>query len=305
MSVANLWKLSAVVFNNGSSTAQISSIVDQNLDPQIEDVMEGGSGTLDTEFAAVMQAKPMLEFTTTALASALAIVGLNAFAITSQTDFYFQKINQGGTIASGSNHIKVAATKGIICPKTIEAAQNEVAKIVYGFYAISTDGSTAPLAVSTGQALPTITPVDEMFTVGPVTINGSNLAAVQRLSVDFGIQTEIVGSDGNAYPTFAGVVDRQPIITVGGLDMTALSTFNINGIALSTWKAYFRKIAEGGTRVADGTAEHVKLSGTTGLFRPGGVRGSNRQPLEGDWQIKPTFDGTNDVIQISTGSTIT
>lgn len=303
--VANLYKLSCVVFNNGTTTTQIPQIVSQNFDPQIQDVMEGGSGTLDVEFAAIMEAKPQLEFETTAIATALGIVGINAFAITSQCDFYFQKIAQGGTIASGSNHIKLAATAGIICPKRLTARQGDVAKLTYGFYGISTNGTTAPLTVSTGQALPTITSVNELFTVGPASFNGTALNAVQGLDLDFGMKTEIRGSDGYAYPTFAGVVSREPKVNFSGLDLAALSTFSVNGVALTAWIAYLRKISEGGTRVADATAEHVKLSGTTGLLRPAGVRGATRDPLEGEWMVVPTYDGTNNIVQINTASAIT
>ncbi len=41
------------------------------------------------------------------------------------------------------------------------------------------------------------------------------------------------------------------------------------------------------------------------MFRPEMTRGSTSKEIIGDWCIHPTYDGTNPIIAISTGSAIT
>jgi hypothetical protein len=115
---------------------------------------------------------------------------------------------------------------------------------------------------------------------------------------------EVLGAEGHAYPTFCGVSTRQMTCAINGLDISALSTFGLNGLALTTFKSFFRKIAEGGVRVAEVTASHIKFSGTEGMLLPRGARGPNNRPLTGEWNIVPTFDGTNSTVAVSTGSAI-
>lgn len=301
MSTPYNYMLASVVTPGG----QISQIVDQNIDPGIQEMIESGSGTPDTEFVAIGEAKPMMGFTSTAIAQALGICGLSAYAITSATDFYLQKIDQGGVRASGNSHIKLTMTKGLLVPRSLDASQGkDPAKISYDLYAISTDGTTAPIAIAVSQALPTIDPVSQLFTVGPVKINGSALAGIQSLKWDLQMKEECIASDGEVYPTFAGITTRQPRCGINGLDLTALNTFGITGLALTSFSTYFTKIARNGTRVANGTAEHIKISGVDGMLIPRGAKGSNQKPMEGEWSIVPAYAGSSAIVAISTGSAI-
>lgn len=301
--ISNLWKLSAVVTPGGT----IGQIVDQDYAPNLQEIVEGGAGTINPEFTGVMEGKPMLSFTTTALHAALAIVGFNCYAIASATDFYFQSIAQGGLVdIANPTHIKVTTSLGMIIPKTLEASQGKTARLTYDMYALSADGLAAPMTITTGQALPTATQVSELFTLGPVKINAGALGAAQSVKWDFANKEEILGSDGEPYPTFAGISNRYGIrCAVNGFDVSALSTFGMAGVALTSFVTYFRKLASGGTRVANATAQHVKLSGTKGMLYPRGAKGTNDKPMEGEWNIVPAFDGTNDPVQVATASAIT
>ncbi len=64
-------------------------------------------------------------------------------------------------------------------------------------------------------------------------------------------------------------------------------------------------MAFGGTRVPNATAGHVRLSGTTGMLLPQRSRGDNSKPLEGEWNIVPTYDGTNNCVALNTATAIT
>ncbi len=301
MPVANIWVLSAVVLPGGT----IGQIVDQDYQAGLEEMIESGSGSVDPEFIAVAEAKPMLSFTSTAIATALGIAGLDAYEISSATDFYFKKRAFAGVTATGAVHLRMRLTKGMLCPKSVEASQGkDPAKIAYDLYPVSTDGITAPLEISTGQAIPDEGLVSELFTVGPVGLNASTLQAVQSVKWDFGMDLEHVASDGHAYATYAGINSRRPKCSIEGLDLTALDTFGLDGLALTSFKTYLRKIAQNSTRVAEGTAQHIKLSGTTGMLLPRGAKGSHGKPLSGEWNICPGYDGASAIVAISTASAI-
>jgi hypothetical protein len=300
--IDNQWMLACVVLPGGT----ISQIVDESFSPGLQEIIEGGSGTLDPEFIAIGEGKPMLSFTSTALATALGIAGLGAYAITSAADWYFQRIEQGGTRSAGAVHKKLTTTKGILVPRSIRASQGvQPATISYDLLPLSADGETAPVAITSNQSLPTIPLVSELFTLGPVSINGAFMSGGQSMNWDFNMAEERHADDGGVWPTFAGIATRTPVCAVNGFDMNALSTHGLSGLALTSFKTYFRKIAAGSTRVASGTAQHVRLQGTGGMLLPRSASGDYKKPLVGEWNICPKWDGTTDVVAISTAAAIT
>lgn len=302
MPVPGIYKLSSVVLPGGT----IGQIVDQDYAPGIEEMLEGGSANVDADYCAIGEAKPMLSFTTTDLLGGFALCGFNALAIAAETDFYFAAIKEGGIIDTASTHIKMSFSAGMMVPRSLDATQGkDPARLTYDIYPLSSDGLTAPVTITTGQALPSQGLVAQAYSLGPIKINGTTFfSGIQSVRWNFGLNPEILMADGEPFPTFGGVVNRRATCAINGLDVSGLSTFNINGIALTAFASFFRKVAPGGTRVANATAQHVKLSGTKGMLYPRGVRGQHQRPLDGEWNIIPTFDGTNDPVQISTTSAI-
>lgn len=301
MPVPGIYKLSSVVLPGGT----IGQIVDQDYAPGIEEIVEGGSANVDADYCAIGEAKPMLSFTTTDLLTSLGLCGFNALAIGAETDFYFAKILAGGAIDTASTHIKMSLSLGMVTPRSLDASQGKTpARITYDLHALSSDGLLAPVTITTGVALPSQGQVAQLYSLGPVKINATMFSGIQSVRWSFGENPEILSADGEPFPTYSGLVNRRPTCAINGLDVSGLSTFNINGIALTAYATFFRKIAPGGTRVANATAQHVKLNGTKGMLYPRGVRGQHEKPLDGEWNIVPTWDGTNDVVQISTATAI-
>jgi hypothetical protein len=300
--VPGIYKLSSVVL----PAATIGQITDSELAPGIEEILEGGSAAVDPSFCAVGEAKPMFSFTTTDIAGALTACGLGALNIAAETDFYFAAIKPGGVIDTGTTHIKLSLTSGMLVPRRLEGTQGrQPARISYDLYATSSDGLVNPITIATGQALPSQGVVANLWTIGPVKINASSIQAVQSVSWDFALTPEVLGGDGEPYPTFAGVSLRRPVCAINGLDVSAFNLSTTAGLALTSFITYFRKIAQGGTRVANATVQHVKLNGTQGMLYPRSARGRHEKPFEGDWNIVPTYDGTNNIVQVSTASAIT
>jgi hypothetical protein len=304
--ITKVWMLGQVVVAPGDGAeATINQIQDYRPDPGFEVALHTGDGKVDFDFAAIMRQAPRLGFTTTAIARALTVSGLSAYSMAAGMDFYFQRIAHGGTRTGSSTSQKLTAAKGILVPTSIDATDGAIAAINYESAVTSADGTTAPLTIGTGATLPAHTATDQVYTVGPASINGTAIEGVQSIRISFGLQLIVKGGDGHAYPTFAGIVRRQPTISIRSHDLSYLASSSYYAAQGSTDSlVYLRKVAKNGIRVADATAEHLKFSVDDGLVtvRPFGGQDGAEQMTE--FLIQPTFDGTNDVIAINTASAI-
>lgn len=315
MSVSTLHTLYAVNLDRGDTANDI--LIDQisefSIDPAIDEIVQGADGSVFNNFAAIGQQSPKMTFTTTKLATVLAKIGLNGSVIdvagTAQgvgLVAWFQKIAQGGTRVTGSNHVKMTIAEGLLLPRQISASLNSPATL--SLEAIATyDGTNDPVVVATAQALTGSPSVTEMFVAGPVKINGVTLDGIQEITVTTGIKEILQFGDGEVWPSFAAIMTVQPEITVKTLDAVSISTFGLVGAkqGATASKVYLKKIDEGGTRVADATAQHISFTVEQGRISVAEVGGSHDDVSVSEIKITPTYDGTNDPIVLSTATAIT
>ncbi len=314
MAVGNVHTLYAVDIDpiTGANAVFIDQVSDWNVDTGIGEILQNADGMVDPTFVAVGSQSPRIRFSSTALATILAKCGISGLKIDSDVthdgaEFWFQKVAEGGTRASGSNHIKMTMNEGMLLPRMIRAT-NGPPPATMDFEAVPTyDGTNDPLVIAASQALVGTPSVGELFTAGPVSINGSALAGIQDITIDFGIREIVQSGDGQVWPTFIGIMERRPVITIRSLEAIALSTFGLEGTAQSASDSviYLRKIAEGGTRVADGTAEHISFPIDEGRISVNTVGGTHGTPVIAEVKITPTFDGTNAILVINTATAIT
>jgi hypothetical protein len=115
-----------------------------------------------------------------------------------------------------------------------------------------------------------------------------------------------ISADGHPWAMFIAIAERRPMIRIQTSEVLALNTFGLTGAAQGANDSvvYLRKIEEGGTRVADDTAEHISFTIDEGHIITGPIHGSQGQNLGTEVVITPTYDGTHDVIAISTTAQI-
>lgn len=317
MAVANVHTLYAVDVDpiTVADAVFIDQITDYAVDPAIQEILAAGDGQVDPTFVATMAQSPRIRFSSSALAtilaeasSAFALNGLKIDADGSHDgcEFWFQKVAEGGTRSAGSTHIKLTIKEGLLLPRAINASQGGVATMT--LEALATyDGTNNPIVVAANQALVGSPGVSELFTLGPVSINGTALNAIQNCAIDLGIQEIVASGDGQTWPTFAGIMSRAPLITLTTLEAISLSTFGLAGTAQTASDSviYLRKIAEGGTRVADATAEHIKFTVDEGMIRVRSVGGAHGGAIMSQIEIRPTWDETNAILVIDPASAIT
>ncbi|HUV11130.1 MAG TPA: hypothetical protein VMX12_09135 [Acidimicrobiia bacterium] len=312
MSVSSLHTLYAVLLNTetlGGSSVLFDQIQSFSISTGLSRIMQRGDGDVDPTYVSIMSQRPMFGFTTTALATALGSCGIGGAEIDNGTypgiECWFQAMSEGGVRATGSSHFKMTGAQGILVPRSIQAAQDGVATVA--FEAILTyDGSHEPIVFATSQALSGSPSVGELFTVGPVSINGAALTAIQGITVDPGISLITAAGDGDVWPTYVAIQSRDPSIRVSTTDVTALSTYGLDGTAQGATDSvvFFRKLAEGGTRTAEATAEHISITVDDGMITVENASVSQDGVASGDLVITPSYDGSNAIIAISAAAAI-
>jgi len=314
MSITNLHTLYAVNLNTATlngSPALFDQIQNFRISTGLQQILQNGDGAVDPSFVGIMSQKPMLRFSTTALATGLAACGLSGAVIDADGSYpgleaWFQKMAAGSDRASGANHLKMTGAKGILVPRSLRASQDGTATLEFEAIFVY-DGTLDPVVIAASQALSGSPAVGEMFTVGPVKINGSFLEGIQDITFDFGIKLITESGDGQVWPTFVGIMSREPSLRIRTTDLTALSTYGITGaaIAASDVVAFLRKIAEGTSgRVADDGGEHISLTAAQGIITVENESASQDGVGSADLVITPSKASGTDIIAISTAANI-
>jgi hypothetical protein len=299
---------------NIATTAAVDLFIDQitdfNVDTGINEMLVTADGSVDPTYVAIQNQSPRINFTTSALATVLATCGISGLKIDSDVDddgaeFWFQKMAEGGVRATGSNHMKLTMNEGMLLPRVISASNDGGPATMTMEMVITWDGTNDPLVIATSQALEGTAIVGEVFVPGIVMINGTQLDGIQDISIDFGLTEMVVTADGNVWPTFTAIQTRKPVITITTLDVIALNTFGLTGDAQGATDSivYLRKVDEGGTRVADGTSEHISFTIDDGMITVKTIGGGD-EPQQSEVQITPTYDGSNAIMLIDTTAAI-
>jgi hypothetical protein len=298
-----------IVLNGAAVT--LAGVEQVSIDPGCKDLAQYAAGQPDPSFVGTMENQPMVTATITDLAIALANgitpdgLAISSTSTVTSIDVFSTQMAPGGMRLGSGSHFKTTISKGICIPKSIKCTQGQRATMdleIHGLY----DGTNQPFIYTDSVS---ITPpeITELFTIGKVMINGTELSGVTSISVDFGIQLEIQSATGQPYPTFVGIKTRAPRIDVTTKTLPSLNTFGIAGTGqgVSSTCVYFQKMANNGTRVAAATAEHIKISlpASQGLIYCKAFGGSNNASHEGIVSIVPNT-GTNPILTISSASAI-
>lgn len=261
-----------------SAAVYLDGIQSLSLNPGLASRLEGSDGSAYNTFASLVSGAPMLAFATSDLKALLdecsAYMLIDSDGTHPGVVVYFQRYAAGG-LRSSSNAHETTIANGLMVLRSLELAHQETAVISAEVFAIKS-GSDAPLVYDEAASLPTAYPSTAVaWTLGEVDLNGTTLDGVSSVSVDFGVRELVEGRDSDIYPTFASVARVQPSITIrtAHVDLTSVLTEDGTSYAAAEVVITARKRAEGGTFVADGTAEHVSL--TLGKCRVdvGGIEG--------------------------------
>ena len=280
----------------------VGQIRNQRLNPAINLVQEGPGGHVDNQYAAIAGGQPAMGFTSSAVATAINECGINGTPLAALTPFegWWYKGEEGGTRAS-SGHIKMAIVKGLVYPMSIRAPHTPPATIDYNVLA-SYDETLSPIQITVG-ALGVAPEADEMFCAGPVIIGATEFEGVQDITLNFGITPEVQSHKGIVWPIYVGIRQRLPQIIVRFLDSTFLTNIDLEAIT-GLCNVYLRKVQEGGTRVPDTTAEHIKITIEESIVTLGDASAAHPNVVDNAFTITPLDNTTDPIIQIDTASVL-
>ena len=302
MGIQNIGTLSHIVAATPSMT--LAGLRQRSVNPNIEQFILTSDGNVDPTYVAINSAKPGITFDLSDLKAFLDSCGIAGCQLV-DADTYFQQVNPYGTRKTGANHLKLSIADGMMVPRTLTASQGQLAQLAAELWAISSDGS-APLEMTASQALPGGAGTSVAWTLGPVSINGAAVEGIEQVTVDFGIQVDVIASDGAVYPSYVYIASRQPKITLRSMDSLLFDTIGLEGAAQGVTDSvvWFRKCVRGGARVADETEEHVSFTVDDGMITCGAVGVSQGQRIGTEIVITPIYDGQNAVVVVDTTAAI-
>lgn len=304
MAVGTAYVLHGIV----NSSTFLSQITNARAVPDVQVMLAEASGLPFPLFVSNSGQNPAVPFDTTQVKTVLDLTGaMSSIADLSaaNTDLLFKKLDDlDRRIADATaEHIRCRMSQAFLVLDQISAGHNSdaVASCRLG---TTYDGSNAPLVAAGSVALSGTPTSAEHFRAGPVSINTVALGGVQDVTIAFNRQVIEVGGDGELYNTFAACGYYSPVVTIRTLT-SALPTYGLNGTALTALSVYLRKRTTTGN-VADGTAQHIKFSATSGLISIDEQSGGGNQPSI--TTIRCSLVGANattEPISVDTASTIT
>lgn len=296
----------------------LAQLESQGLETGVNDFIMPMDGSVDVIVAALNSLEPMVPVSSTAVSYLLARLGLAGiyFTVGENADgvfLYYQKMDStDGARATGNSHLRLSLTKGRIVPMTLQASQDQYATLAMNIIALY-DGTNQPIVPALNQALTGTAPTRELFTVGPIYVTpagGSRtlLETTQSMSWDFGQNMIYERGDGHPYASDVVIGTRQTKFQIGSTDIEEMADLGLIGGAIDLAEIFLRKVdlSSSGGRVADATAEHIKLTVNAGRVSVGATQGTGNTSALASTQfnILPINDGTNNVVVISTASAI-
>ena len=271
------------------------------------------SGDMFNRFLSIIGQNPGAAFSTMECGTALDNIALLGLKIAATTDtgvtLYAQKNAEGSTRATGGSHKSYNFQEGIIIPLSMRADHQGDCVIDYGLLA-SYDGTNNPIVISESVSLPTASTDAQRYTIGPVTLAGVSIEDYTSIEVDFGINARAIGAESDIWPTFAYIPTINPKITIRGINVGWLKTTGAIPLLGATCthantKVYWRARVDGGTTATDVTASHIKMTAAGIAYVDDAFDASADDDAETSIMLDMTYDGTNNPIVITTGSTIT
>jgi len=308
MAVSNVYTLSHFLVDRASDLV-VGGIQSCNVDGGVAETILSGDGSAYPTFAGIGEIAPIVDFTTTQLATVLA-EGSDTFAVaglklsaTAIGKCWLQKMSEGAVRAGGATSVLMAINEGLLIPTGITAQGNTPATI--DCRAVCTyDGSNVPLTVTDSATMSGTPTVGHAYYRGPVEINGSAIDGIQGIAYDPGLRLVVKGDD--LYPSFVSIYEVIPRFTFTPADAGVLYDYGFTGTPQNATDSlvYFRKGSEGGTRTADATEEHIKFTIDEGMIWTASVAGTHGQPSVPTLILQPTYDGDNAIVVVDTTSAI-
>lgn len=273
MTINTLYRLDKVIY----PSIELRRVKSVDHSAGIDQMIERSAGEVQPDFLATSSQKPMIRFGTQQLATLLGGVPLGGLALSSVINTYFKKVSEIGNLARATTqHKRIAINKSVSYITQIRLPHNGPAEADVTICAVF-DGTNAPFVYTGSLALSgTMTATDEVFGAGPLSINGVSIPGIQEITIETGIQLVHESDASEVYPSFCGIQQNEPVVTVKTREEVNWSTFGLAGSALdgSAGVRFFaRRLKQDQARYLDSDAVHIKFQGLLGRVLPENSQG--------------------------------
>lgn len=238
------------------------------------------SGAVLSEAIFLNKSEPTGSWTTSDLFKVLDGIDLTAGLCLSSATILSAWANQNcaGDLGNG-NHLVRTASNAFTIIQSISARQGETATATIESCFLSSTGFAVPMTSVVNGNLSSQSFQAE-YRLGPVKINGTTLNGVTGFTVNPNVKYEKRYTDGGIFPTHTFLITVEPTVDITFENQTYANTFGTIFATMTSAYCYLRKKAEGGTVVADGTAEHIAISFGDGIISMEQISGQGRTPAE-------------------------
>lgn len=283
MSVSAAYAVHSVV--SGANT--FDEISNGRVSSEIEELIGRPAGFPHPTFRGIAFQRALATFDTPQLGTLAGLVSVAGADFSGAvTDLHVKSITPFGT--RGTSGVRFRVQEALWFWSTLRASQGGVAQASV-VVAANYDGTNEPI-VPAGTSIAGTSVGTEWYTVGPCSVNGVAIPGVVDISVDSGLRLIQIGSDGDIFPTLTAIEMTEPSVRVTVLDAGVWTSLGLKGAATTSFSVFFRKKAAGGGNVANGTSQHVKVSGTTGYAVVEESAGGDNRPVGSTLRIGPTSE---------------
>jgi hypothetical protein len=280
--------------------------------PQVQAVLQYGSGYPQPLFKGVVGYKPIITFRTSQIATLLAECGLLGVSHAGgNCDVYYRQVTDFGSrdAATATTAMRLRLENAFMYWRTISAGHRTRAMAEVTLCGLF-DGTNAPIIPAGDVEIAGTPSAAEFFGLGPVEINTVTLDGVQQMNLDLGTKLIQAGSASELYDTFVGVQEINPKITIRGLATEPWTTYGLVGEELTSLVCFLRKLnnqlAGGLAYVADACEHHVSIGANAGTITLEDTQaGDNGEAMTGLLFDLIAPDTTQDAVQFDTAVAIT
>lgn len=278
----------------------VNHIKNVNPSANLRKMMITPGGDIQPHLVAEAMKEPTVKIDSGDLATILtAVSAVNGLAISSAGEIQYQLRADGGTFASGSNHVTMNAPKGFLFIEEITAEQDseEGALLALMFYALR-DGSNAPLVINVGQSLTGSVGVNGLFSIGPVIYEGTEIGGVQRVRFATGIEYTTKRDGGNTTAEVGSITKRAPMFEISGSNLTVASDvgFGLSAISSGTTIYFIKKGA------APTDPVHVSITIDSGSYEIPDISGGTQDDVVKSLTVTGAKAST--IVAVSTTATL-
>lgn len=290
----------------------ITQLTDVTPSHGFTDLVEYASGQTAPQFTGSEMSVPDITFTTRQLKSILDLVNTQGVskdlsAANLNVDLLYKKGQAHGFRVADATlgHLRVRLESNTLVYWTgIRASQGSSAEMSVRLLPVW-DTVNNPMVVTGSLALAGTSTATEVYTLGRIDLNGTDISAVQDVDFSNNIVPEEVADSGEAFISYGAINRFEPTLTFRSRDTTLLSTYGATGTALTSFEVYFRKRAANGINVADATTQHIRLNNASaaGVIKARQVSGLDSMVEVFVQILKP--DAATQPFSINTGIAVT